>query len=98
MTERLVPTAGEVIDRTRPVSFLLDGKPTGAFEGDSVASAMAAAGGVVTTRWFKYHRPRGLLCMTGTCANCMVRVDGIPNVQACQTRVRAGMRVQRQNG
>src|SRR4029077_547947 len=84
--------------RPHQVSFLLDGKPTGAFEGDSVASAMAAAGVVVTARSFKYHRPRGLLCMTGTCANCMVRVDGIPNVQACQTRVRAGMRVQRQNG
>ena len=98
MTERLTPAAIEVIDRTRPVSFLLDGKQTRAFEGDSVASAMAAAGVVVIARSFKYHRPRGLSCMTGACANCMVRVDGVPNVQACQTPVRAGMRVQRQNG
>jgi sarcosine oxidase, subunit alpha len=98
MTDRLGPAAGEAIDRTRPVSFSLDGRRREAFEGDSIASAMAAAGVAVTGRSFKYHRPRGLFCMTGACANCMVRVDGVPNVQACQTPLKAGMRVERQNG
>ena len=98
MTIRLAAAPGEVIDRTRTVSLFVDGRPLPAFEGDSVASAMAAAGVVVTGRSFKYHRPRGLFCMTGACASCMVRVDGVPNLQACQTPVRAGMRVQRQNG
>jgi sarcosine oxidase, subunit alpha len=96
--ERLAAAAGEVIDRKQTVSFFLDGRPATAFEGDSIASAMAAAGVVVTGRSFKYHRPRGLMCMTGNCASCMVRVDGIPNLRACQTRVSAGMRVRRQNG
>ena len=98
MTERLVAAVGEAIDRTRPITFSLDGKTAQAFEGDCVASAMAAAGVAVTGRSFKYHRPRGLFCMTGACANCMVRVDGVPNLQACQTPARAGMKVERQNG
>jgi sarcosine oxidase subunit alpha len=98
MIRRLDKASGEVIDRSLTVRFQLDGRPAEAFEGDTIASAMAAAGVVVTGRSFKYHRPRGLFCMTGACANCMVRVDGVPNVQACQTLVKEGMRVARQNG
>jgi sarcosine oxidase subunit alpha len=98
MIRRLGQASGEAIDRTRTVHFQLDGKPVEAYQGDTIASAMAAAGVVVTGRSFKYHRPRGLFCLTGACANCMVRVDGVPNVQACQTPVSEGMRVARQNG
>jgi sarcosine oxidase subunit alpha len=98
VSERLASAPGEVVDRKRTVNFVLDGRPATAFENDTVASAMAAAGVVVTVRSFKYHRPRGLLCMTGSCANCLVRIDGVPNQRACQTPVREGMRVARQNG
>lgn len=98
MSRRLATAPGEVIDRTRSVGLWLDGRRLPGFVGDTVASAMAGAGVAVTGRSFKYHRPRGLFCMTGACANCMVRVDGIPNVCACQTTVKDGMRVARQNG
>ena len=98
MSRRLDASRSEALDRTRVVRLFLEGRPVQAFAGDTIASAMAAAGVVVTGRSFKYHRPRGLLCMTGACANCMVRVDGVPNLQACQVPVRDGMRVSRQNG
>jgi sarcosine oxidase subunit alpha len=98
VSHRLPPGSWEVIDRNRPVDFWLDGRPLPGFAGDTVASAMGAAGVIVTGRSFKYHRPRGLLCMTGACANCMVRIDGVPNRRACQTQLREGMRVERQNG
>src|SRR5687768_6156903 len=68
-----------------------------AFEGDTVGSALAAAGVTITSRSFKYHRPRGLQCMTGSCPNCLMQIDGIPNVRACTEPVREGMRVERQN-
>jgi NADH dehydrogenase/NADH:ubiquinone oxidoreductase subunit G len=29
----------------------------------------------------------------GVCFDCLVEIDGVPNVQACMTRVREGMRV-----
>ncbi len=98
MTSRLAAAPGEVLNRSRSLSFSLDGRTVQCFEGDTIASAMAAAGVTVTARSFKYHRPRGLYCMSGSCASCMVRVDGVPNVQACQTAVKEGMRVERQNG
>ena len=70
MTERLPPSAGEAIDRSTIVTFTVDRKRIRAFEGDSIGSAMAAAGITITGRSFKYHRPRGLMCMAGACPNC----------------------------
>jgi sarcosine oxidase subunit alpha len=98
VSPRLATAASEVLDRKHPLELVLDGRTVEGFEGDTIASVMAASGVVVTGRSFKYHRPRGLFCMTGACANCMVRVDGVPNVQACQTPIQAGMKVARQNG
>ena len=49
------------------------------------------------SRSIKYHRPRGPFCMAASCSNCLVRIDGVPNRFACQTPVRPGMHVQRQN-
>jgi sarcosine oxidase subunit alpha len=73
----------------------MDDRRLEAFVGDTVGSAMAANGVTITGRSFKYHR--GLRCMTGACSNCLVTVDGVPNVRACLTPVRDGMSVRRQN-
>ena len=97
MSERLPPRPGEAIRRDRPVSFAFDGRTVGAFEGDTIGSALAAAGVSITGRSFKYHRARGLFCMTGACPNCLMQVDGIPNVRSCTEPVREGVRVERQN-
>ena len=91
------PGDGEAIRRDRPIRFTLDGKRIGAFEGDTIGSALAAAGVGITSRSFKYHRPRGLFCMTGSCPNCLMQVNGIPNMRACTEPVTDGMRVERQN-
>lgn len=95
--ERLAPTPLERIDRGRTVSFSFDGREHRGFGGDTIASALAAAGVRVLSRSFKYHRPRGLLCCAGRCPNCLVQVDGEPNVRACTTPVRDGMAVKHQN-
>ena len=79
------------------VTFEFDGKPIVARAGDTVAAALYRCGRRIFTRSFKYHRPRGLLCMAGKCPNCLVNVDGTPNVRSCITAVRAGMRVRHQN-
>ena len=97
MTERIGARAGEEIRRDRPISFDFEGRSVSAFEGDTIGSALAAAGVTITGRSFKYHRARGLYCMTGSCPNCLMQVDGIPNVRSCIEPVREGMRVQRQN-
>jgi sarcosine oxidase subunit alpha len=94
---RLPPQPGERIDRGRPVGFFFHRARVTGFEGDSIASALFGEGQRIFSRSFKYHRPRGLLCCRGTCPNCMVRVDGVPNVRSCVTPLREGQRVEAQN-
>src|SRR5437764_13750970 len=91
------PQPGERVDRARVISFEFDGKPVQGFEGDTVASALFAAGMRVFSRSFKYHRRRGLLCCAGQCPNCLMEVDGVASVRACVTPLRDGMRVAHQN-
>ena len=79
------------------LTFAFAGWKVTGFEGDTIASAAFAAGKRVFSRSFKYHRPRGLLCCSGHCPNCMMTVDGVPNVRACVEPIRDGMVVEGQN-
>jgi sarcosine oxidase, subunit alpha len=94
---RLEARAGERIDRSTAVSFFFAGWKVVGFEGDTLASAAFAAGKRVFSRSFKYHRPRGLLCCSGHCPNCMMTVDGVPNVRTCTEPIREGAVVEGQN-
>jgi len=94
---RLPPQPAERIDRTREVSFTFDGRTVPALAGDTIASALYAAGRRTFSRSFKYHRPRGLMCCAGQCPNCLVAVDGAPGVRACTEPVREGARVEHMN-
>ena len=88
---------GEIIDRSAQVGFEFDGRKIRAQRGDTIASALYAAGTTTFSRSFKYHRPRGLLCASGHCPNCLVTVDGEPNVRACTRPIKHGMKVKHQN-
>jgi len=79
------------------VKFFFQGKAVEARPGDSIAAALYRAGRRIFSRSFKYHRPRGLLCVAGNCPNCMMNVDGVPNVRTCVTSVCEGMQVKSQN-
>src|ERR687898_1636774 len=94
---RLPEQRGELIERDREVSFTFDGKKVTGLEGDTIGSALFAGGQRVFSRSFKYHRKRGLLCCSGHCPNCMMQVDGVPNVRVCTEPVRQGVQVQAQN-
>ncbi len=94
---RLQPKQGEVIDRSTTIRFTFDGVEYTAHPGDTVASALTASGVRVLSRSFKYHRPRGLLCCSGNCPNCLVQIGDEPNVRACTRPVEAGMEIQAQN-
>ena len=66
-------------------------------DGETIASALVAAGVRIFSRSFKYHRPRGLFDNLGQGAETLLTVDGTPNVRADQTPLRAGMQVRTQN-
>ena len=77
--------------------FEFDDKKVKGYKGDTVASALFGSGTRIFSRSFKYHRPRGLLCVEGNCPNCLVTVNGIPNVRCCQKPIQEGMKVKSQN-
>ena len=80
-----------------PVQFRWEGASITAAPGDTVASALYRAGVRTFTHSYEYGRPRGLLCLTGSCPNCMVNVDGVPNVRSCSVPARNGLVVLPQN-
>ena len=94
---RLPPQPHERLNRDKSFTFLFDGEPIEAFEGDTIASALFASGRRVFSRSFKYHRPRGLLCCTGQCPNCLMQVDRVPSVRVCTEPAREGMKIRSQN-
>jgi sarcosine oxidase subunit alpha len=81
----------------RTLSFSLDGDRLEGREGDTVASALLREGVTTFTRSIKYHRPRGPFCLSGSCGQCLLRVDGVPSLPACRVPLREGMRCARQN-
>ena len=85
-------------ERGERITFEFEGRTIEAYEGESIAAALHAAGIRVLGRSLRFNRPRGFFCAVGRCASCRVVVDGRPNVMACITPVRQGMRVQRQEG
>jgi sarcosine oxidase subunit alpha len=94
---RLPPQSAELIDRNKQLTFTFDGKKVRALEGDTIGSALYAAGQRTFSRSFKYHRRRGLMCCAGNCPNCLVAVDGAPGVRACTEPARDGATVEHLN-
>ena len=83
--------------RGEPVTLTFDGHPVRAFAGEPLAVALHAAGVKTLSRSLKYHRPRTFFCLSGHCCACLVRVDGVPNVRACQEPCRDGQTAHGQN-
>lgn len=46
----------------------------------------------------KQHKPRGIFCAIGRCTDCVMIVNGVPNVRTCVTPLEAGMQIQTQYG
>ena len=77
------------------VHFTYDGKDLQGYEGEPIAVAL----GVMVHRYTaKRHEPRGVFCAIGRCTDCVMVVDGQPNVRTCITPLKEGMKVQTQDG
>ena len=79
------------VERGAPVTVRVDGVAVPAFEGETLATAMLAAGKGVFRRDGR-GAPRGLYCNMGSCGECMVTVAG-RRVRACLTDVAEGMEI-----
>jgi predicted molibdopterin-dependent oxidoreductase YjgC len=75
----------------RLVSVTVDGKEIQAVEGEPIAAALLAQGIRVFRKTPRFGEPRGVFCGIGRCTDCIMTVDGTPNVRTCVTPVKAGM-------
>ena len=85
-------------EKGRVVSFTFDGKDMKGCEGEPVAMALKANGVLVHRYTSRTHSPRGMFCAIGRCTDCVMVVDGRPNVGTCVVPLSEGMNVQTQDG
>lgn len=88
----------EDIENRKKVKIIFDGKKIDALEGEPIAAALFASGIKVFRKTPKYKEPRGIYCNRGRCTDCIMRVDGKPNVRTCITMVKEGMKIESLKG
>jgi predicted molibdopterin-dependent oxidoreductase YjgC len=91
------PILGDLPQGPR-IDFTFDGAVVAGREGEPIAVALFAAGYRVLRTMPRFGDARGGYCMIGRCTDCMVVVNGTPNVPACLTPVIAGLDVRTQRG
>ena len=67
-------------------------------EGEPIMAALKVNGVMVHRYTAKTHEPRGVFCAIGRCTDCVMIVDGKPNVRTCITPLEEGMKVETQYG
>ncbi len=92
MNQRSRRLAGNV-ERGEAIQIRVDGELIPAYEGETVAAALLAAGRRVFRHRVRGGDPRGIFCGIGMCFDCLVMVDGRHILRACVTPVRDGMQV-----
>lgn len=83
-------------DAQRPrIALTLEGAPIEAQQGDTLLTALLAAGaGHLRDSEFG-DGPRAGFCFMGACQDCWVVVQGLGRVRACATLAQDGMEVRR---
>ncbi|MFI7066385.1 FAD-dependent oxidoreductase [Kribbella sp. NPDC050124] len=80
------------------MKITVNGRPVEASPGQTVA-AVLLTNGQTSWRTTRHHaRPRGVFCGIGACHDCLVVVNGTPDVRACQRVIRDGDEVSTQQG
>ena len=77
----------------KKVQITVDNRKIGAYEGEPIAAALFAAGIKVLRKTPILNEPRGVFCNRGRCTDCIMKVDGKPNVRTCVTLVKDGMEI-----
>lgn len=78
-------------DRPTDVTITVDGAPVPAVAGETVASALLAAGRAAFAVSGKTGGTLAPYCLIGACFGCLCEIDGRRQVQACLEPVRDGM-------
>jgi D-hydroxyproline dehydrogenase subunit gamma len=78
------------------IEITVDGETFSGAEGQTVAGILLAAG---RTSWrtTRSGAPRGVFCGIGACFDCVLTVNGVPDVRACRRRAVDGDEIRTQS-
>jgi aerobic-type carbon monoxide dehydrogenase small subunit (CoxS/CutS family) len=83
------------VSRGEPFTIYVNGDPVTAYPGETIAGVLMAMGWQIFRDTVLSGATRGLFCGMGLCFECMVTVNGKPNVRACITFAHPGDQVER---
>ena len=85
-----------LLDQDRPeITLTVDGAEVAARAGDTLLTAVLAAGGAFLRMSEFGDGPRAGFCLMGACQDCWVTVTGRGRARACTTLAEDGMAVTR---
>ncbi len=89
-------TLVRLLDQDREaIALSVDGQEVAAKRGDTVLTAILAAGLGAVRRSEFGDGPRAGFCWMGACQDCWISVEGLGTRRACTTPAEPGMRVVR---
>jgi len=75
------------LKRGKPILITVNQKKVTAYEGELVSTVLHCEGIRVFQRKQKSGKPSGIYCGMGICYECLVIINGVPNILAFQTPV-----------
>jgi len=75
------------------ITVTVDGEPVPARPGQTVAAVLLSIGRPAWRTTRLGGRPRGVFCGIGVCFDCLVTVNAVGDVRACQRVVADGDRI-----
>ncbi len=81
------------VERKKQVFISVNGKRIAAYEGETLISVLIASGIKKMRKSSVLNEPRGGLCGMGVCYDCLITLDGVPNVRACMSYIKSGMEI-----
>ncbi len=101
MTSIRIDSGGSRLDRSRILQFVFNGRGYSGFAGDTLASAVLAAGESVISRSWKYHRPRAIVSCGIEEPSALVQLEAgawtIPNAKMPEVELYQGLRCESVN-
>ena len=85
-------------EKGRRIQFTFDGRVIEGFEEEPIAIALRSQGVLIHRYTSRRNEPRGIFCAIGRCTDCIMVVDGRPNVRTCVEPLKEGMVVETQIG
>ena len=102
MSGQRISSLGSRIDRKATVRFTFNGRSFSGYAGDTLASALLAAGESLFSRSWKYHRPRGIVTSGIEEPSALVQVERgahtIPNAKMPEVELYEGLYAESVNG